>query len=147
MFRVERGALVPADTYTWARLRERGYKIGDLLAADLTKPRSPGFWRLAHRIGTLCARNIEEFSGMDAHAVLKKLQFDANIECDVSETVIPGVGVMTHRTPRSLSFESMDEGEFRVVTRAFCRHIAQRYWPEMDEDAVAEMAENFVEEA
>jgi hypothetical protein len=27
-----------------------------------------------------------------------------------------------------------------------CRHIAERYWPHMDEDAVAEMAESFVEE-
>lgn len=147
MFRVERGALVPADTYTVARLRERGYKVGDLLAAELAKPRSPGFWRLAHQIGTMCARNIDEFAGMNAHAVLKQLQFDGNIECDVSESVIPGFGVMIHRKPRSLSFESMEEGEFRVVARAFCRHIAERYWPDMDEDAIAEMAESFVDEA
>lgn len=147
MFRVERGALVPADTYTQARLREKGYRIGDLLAAELTKPRSPEFWRLAHRIGMLCVRNIEDFADMDAHQALKKIQFDGNIECDVSETVIPGVGVMVHRKPRSLSFESMDQGEFYLVARAMCRHIADRYWPDMNEDQVSEMAESFVEEA
>lgn len=147
MFRVERGALVPADTYTQSRLREKGYRVGDLLAAELTKPRSPGFWRLAHRIGTLCVRNIDEFAGMDAHQALKKLQFDGNIECDESETTIPGVGVMIHRKPRSLSFESLDEGEFRVVARAMCRHIAERYWPHLDEDAIAEMADSFVDDA
>lgn len=146
MFRVERGALVPADTYTQARLREKGYRVGDLLAVELAKPRSPGFWRLAHRIGNLCVRNIDDFAGMDAHQALKKLQFDGNIECDVTETLIPGVGVMIHRKPRSLSFESLDQGEFHLVARAMCRHIAERYWPHMDEDAVAEMAESFVEE-
>jgi hypothetical protein len=146
MFRVERGALVPADTYTQTRLRERGYKIGDLLAAELTKPRSPGFWRLAHQIGAMCASNIEDFAGMNAHQALKKIQFDGRIECDVSATEIPGVGVMTHVRPRSLSFESLDQSEFHAVTRAMCRHIAQRYWPTMDEDAVADMATAFVDD-
>lgn len=147
MFRVQRGALVPADSYTQDRLRERGYKIGDLLAAELTKPRSPGFWRLAHQIGTMCIRNIEDFSGMNAHQALKKIQFDARIECDISETEIPGIGIMTHVQPRSLSFETLDQSEFHSVTRAMCRHIAQRYWPTMDEDAVADMAAAFVDES
>ena len=51
LLRVERGALVPADAHSQQRLRERGYRVGDVLAAELAKPRSPGFWRLAHRIG------------------------------------------------------------------------------------------------
>ena len=54
LLRVERGALVPADAHSQQRLQEKGYRVGDILAAELIKPRHPGFWRLAHRIGTLC---------------------------------------------------------------------------------------------
>lgn len=147
MFRFEKGALVPADTYTVTRIRERGYKVNDLVTVEITKPRSPGFWRLAHRIGTLCSRNIEAFHGMDAHAVLKKLQLDGNIECDETRTEIPGLGVVIHRAARSLSFEAMDQGHFFEVSKAFCRHIAATYWPELTSEAVQEMAESFVEEA
>ena len=64
LLRVERGALVPADAHSQQRLRERGYRVGDVLAAELIKPRHPGFWRLAHRIGTLCAQNIDAFSSL-----------------------------------------------------------------------------------
>ena len=40
LLRVERGALVPADAHSQQRLREKGYRVGDVLAAELAKPRS-----------------------------------------------------------------------------------------------------------
>lgn len=147
MFRVERGRLEPADAYTAARLREKGLKIGDIVAIDITKPRSPGFWRLAHRLGTLCARNIEAFSNLDAHQVLKKVQCDAGIECDESRHEIPGVGVMISRVARSLSFESMDQASFYEVFRAMCRYVAATYWTTMTAEQIEEMAESMLEEA
>lgn len=147
MMRVVKGAIIPADTYTETRLRERGYRVGDLLTVELHKPRNPGFWRLAHRIGTLCSKNIEAFHGMDAHAVLKKLQLDGNIECDETRTEVPGLGMLIHRAPRSLSFEAMDQSHFFEVAKAFCRHIAATYWPDLTAEAVQEMADSFIEEA
>jgi len=147
MFRFVKGALVPADSYTVTRIRERGYRVDDLVAVEITKPRSPGFWRLAHRIGTLCSRNIESFAGQDAHQVLKTLQLDGNIECDETKIIMPGHGELIHRVPRSLAFENMDQGQFFEVCKAFCRHIAATYWPEMTAEAVQEMADSFVEEA
>lgn len=146
MFQFKKGGLVPADSYTVAKIRERGYRVNDIVAVEITKPRNPGFWRLAHRIGTLCTRNIEAFRGMDAHAALKKLQLDGNIECDESQFVIPGQDMIIHRVPRSLSYESMDQGRFFEVAKAFCRHIADKYWPEMTAEAVQEMADSFVDE-
>lgn len=144
--RVVKGFLIPADTATQSRMREKGYKIGDLVFAEITKPRNPGFHRLVHRIGTLCAQNIESFSGMDAHKVLKRLQWEANIGCEEIGVQVPGVGLAMMRWPLSLGYESMEEGEFHEVSRQFCRHIAATYWKTLTEDQIAEMAESMVQE-
>ncbi len=146
LLRVERGALVPADAFSQQRLREKGYRIGDVLAAELVKPRSPGFWRLAHRIGTLCVENIEAFHGLNAHQAIKKIQVDSELECDITHTEIPGMGTLVSKTPRSLAFESMEQGAFYEFAKAACRHIAATYWPHLTAEAVQEMAESFVEE-
>lgn len=143
LLRVERGALVPADAHSQQRLRERGYRVGDVLAAELVKPRSPGFWRLAHRIGTLCTQSIDAFHGLTAHQAIKKIQIDAGLECDVTHTEIPGLGTLVSKQPRSLSFESMEQGAFYEFTRAACGHIASTYWPHLTADAVQEMADAF----
>lgn len=147
MFRVEKGCLVPADPWAASELRERGYKIGNIVGADLSKCRNPKFNGLVHRIGMLCVRNIEEFKNGDAHQVLKRLQLEANIACDEIAIRLPGFGMAFHRTPQSLSFDSMDEGEFHKVAKSFCRHIALSYWPTMDPDSIEEMAQSFVDEA
>lgn len=146
LLRVERGALVPADAHSQQRLREKGYRVGDILAAELIKPRHPGFWRLAHRIGALCVESIDALQGLTAHQAIKKLQFDAGIGCDITETEIPGVGVLVSRQPRSLAFENMEQGEFYELMKGLCRHIAETYWPHMTAEQVQEMAESFVEE-
>jgi hypothetical protein len=144
--RVAKGCLTPADSATQSRMREKGYKVGDLVFAELTKPRSPGFHRLVHRIGSLCAQNIDSFSGMDAHKVLKRLQWEANIGCEEIGVQVPGVGLAMMRWPLSLGYESMEQGEFQEVARQFCRHIAATYWKGMTEDEIAEMAESMVQE-
>jgi hypothetical protein len=146
MMRVVRGGIEPADEYTRLKLRERGYKVGDLVSAEIRKLRNPGFHRLAHNIGTVCANNIDEFHGIDAHTVLKKLQASGKIACDEDVFEIPGFGYFTKITPQSLSFESMEEGEFQIVVRQFCNHIAERYWPSMTPEAIEEMAGSFVDE-
>lgn len=147
LLRVERGALVPADAHSQQRLRERGYRVGDVLAAELIKPRHPGFWRLAHRIGTLCVQNLDAFHGLTAHQAIKKLQFDTGLWCDITETEIPGLGVLLSKQPRSLAFESLDQGEFYELMKGLCGHIAATYWPHLSAEAVQEMAESFVEES
>lgn len=144
--RVVKGSLIPADASTQSRMRERGYKVGDLVFAEITKPRNPKFHRLVHRIGSLCAQNIESFSGMDAHKVLKRIQWEANIGCEEIGVQVPGVGLAMMRWPLSLGYESMEEGEFHEVSRQFCRHIAKQYWKTLTEDQIAEMAESMVDE-
>jgi hypothetical protein len=52
----------------------------------------------------------------------------------------------TFWVPESISFESMDEGEFQIVHRDFCRVIARDYLPGMTPEQVASLSE-MMEEA
>ncbi len=63
-------------------LRSRGYAIGDVVTADLRKERNGRYHRLVFALGNVVAENIEAFSGMDAHSVLKKLQLESEAGCD-----------------------------------------------------------------
>jgi hypothetical protein len=144
--RVQKGMLVPADDYAMNKLRARGFKVGDVLQADLVKLRNPKFNRLVHRIGCLVAANIDDFTGMDAHDALKKIQLDGNIACTQQIVDYPGIGKCKVTVAKSLSFDQMDEGEFHEVARAMCRHIAETYWHDLTPEAVEQMAESFVGE-
>lgn len=138
--RVERGALVPADDHARKVLRDRNYSIGDVVFAEIRKPRNPKYHRLAHALGQLLVENLDEFAELDAHSVLKRVQLEADIACDQMAINFPGLGPCTYRIPRSLSFESLDQTQFEAVYSAMCRHIAERYWPSLTPEKVAEMA-------
>ena len=144
--RVKKGSLVPADSYAASKLRERGYAENDLLAAELVKPRNPKFNRLVHRIGQLVVKNIESFDGLDAHQAIKRLQIEGKVFCEEIGINVPGYGMLIQFIPRSLSFESLDEGEYHQAARGICRTISERYWKGLSEDQIAEMAESYVEE-
>jgi hypothetical protein len=144
--RVIKGGFAPADPYAASRLRERGYHVDDIVGCTFKKLNNPAFNRLLHRIGQLCAQNIEAFSGMEAHQILKRLQYEGNIHCEEMPVVVNGLGMVVARWPLSLDFETVDDGQRHVIARAFCRWIAEKYWPGMTEDQVAEMAENWIEE-
>lgn len=145
-FRVAKGALVPADSYAASMLRERGYHINDLLAAELTKPRNPKFNRLVHQLGQLVVANIDEFAGLDAHTAIKKLQIEGKIACDEIGIQVKGYGVVIQLIPRSLGYESLDEGEFLQAARGISRTISERYWPDMDAEKIEQMATCMVQE-
>ena len=147
MMRVQKGALVPADRFTEQQLRAKGFHVGDIVSITVGKARNPRFHRLAHQLGALLVENLEQFEGLDAHRALKRLQVEANIACDEMAIYVPGVGKCQHLTPRSLSFDSMDESEFRAVFAALCRHVARTYWPNLTPEKVEEMAELMPEAA
>ncbi len=134
LWRVAKGALTPADSYTLRLMRERGFRVGDLLAAVITKPRSPLFHSAAHQMAILLADNTDAFQGVEPHTVLKRLQIEGNIGCDEIPMIIPNIGPCNYRIPRSLSFESMDEGEFRNVMEQLVAYVAAKYWPDFSMD-------------
>lgn len=145
--RVAKGRLEPADGYASMQLRARAYKVGDVIEATLKKINNPGFNRLHHRIGQLCADNIEAFHGMDAHQVLKRLQWEANIHCQEVGVQVPGVGLAMMRFPLSLSFDDLEDGERHEVVQRMCRHISEKYWPGMKPEQIEALAEAFPEAA
>lgn len=147
LFRVGKGCLLPFDSFTLAQLRAKGYGMGEVLQADLSKARNPGFHRLAHQLGALLAENLDMFTGCDPHAVLKRLQIEGNIGCDSIAVIFPGLGPCEYRIPRSLSFASMDEGEFKQVIAAMCRHVSRTYWPSCTPERIEAMASAWVEAA
>jgi hypothetical protein len=146
LLRVIKGGFVPADNYTATRLREKGYHVGDMVNAVLTKARNPAFNRLVHAFGNLVSENIPMFEGMDAHKVLKRVQVEARIECDEVLLYAEGIGEFIQFIPRSLSFSSMDETRFKEVFKLMCRHIAKTYWHGLSAEKIEEMAELMVDE-
>jgi len=146
-FRVSKGALIPADPYAASVLRERGYHMNDLLAADLMKPRNPKFNRLVHQLGQLVVANIDAFAGLDAHTAIKRLQIEGKVACDEIGILIPNYGTVIQLIPRSLSYQSMDEGEYQAAARGISRTIAERYWPDTTPEAIERMADCMIQEA
>lgn len=142
--RVVKGGFAPADACAQSKLRERGYKVGDLVVVDVCKPRNPKFNGLVHKLGMLAVENIPAFSGFDAHRAIKRLQLEGKIACDEIGYMIPGYGMAIQFVPRSLSFESMDEGEFKNAAMGICRTISERYWPDMSPERIECMAELMV---
>ena len=143
MLRVIKGGFIPADDYAIEQLRVRGFRTGDVIQADLVKPRNSQFNRLVHAIGKMVSQQIEGFPP-DAHACLKKIQLEGDIACEHNVITLAGVEAMV-RFPKSLSRENMDDGEFHQVAQQMCAYIAEKYWPEMEPEQVQAMAETFIE--
>ena len=137
---------MPADTPAFRELTAK-HKPGDLVFAEFTKPRNPGFHRLAHALGALIADNIEAFAGLDPHAVLKRLQIEGNVGCDEISLNFPGVGPCSYRVPRSLAYESMDQDQFHAVIAAMCEYVRAKYWPTVSAAEIVAMADAWVEAA
>lgn len=139
--RVIKGGYAPADASAASELRNRGHRVGDLLFAEFTKPRNPQFNRLVHAFGKLLAQNLDAFTGRESHAVLKRLQIEGDIACDTIALNFPGVGPCEYRVPKSLAFESMDEGEFETVFGQFCDYVSRKYWTGVSPEKIANMAQ------
>jgi hypothetical protein len=142
--RVIKGGYAPADSSTAALLRG-GHRVGDLVFVEFTKPRNPKFHRLAHQLGGMLAENLEAFENTGWHQVLKRLQIEGDIGCDHIALNFPGIGPVEYRQARSLSYESMDEGEFKAVIAAMCQYVAKAYWPSCTPEQVEAMASCWVE--
>ena len=144
--RVIQGGLVPADGYAQSQLRNKKLKIGDVIKVDIRKLRSQKFNRLVHRIGQLCAANIEAFTGLDAHTCIKRLQIEGRIACDEIGVMVPGYGMVIQFIPRSMSFDSMGQAEYHDCAKQICRLIAARYWKGLEPEQIEEMAGAMIDE-
>lgn len=132
-------AFIPASATDVHTIRDRRITIGNMVRCEMTKPRSLEYHRLCHALGTLLVQNIEAFRHCNAHTALKKLQVDSGIECDETQTDVPGFGVLVTKQPRSIAFDQMDQGQFFQMISALCGFVAETYWPDLEGTAVEEM--------
>lgn len=145
LLRVYNGKLVPADAMSEDQLRSQGLRVGDTVYARLTRPRNPAHNRFAHAFGRLVVENIPGFEALDAHTALKRLQYESSVECDEMQAIVPGVGPLVVRMPKSLSFASMDQARFETLLQELAQHVAEQYWSnQVDADEVLAMAEEII---
>lgn len=178
LFRVERaviestgelvGALVPRFATDRRLMRDRGYRMGDDLRAELSKPRHLGQHRKAHLLGGLVVAQLEGFEGLDQHAAIKRLQRESGVCCEVEQidaapvvtailaaaetmlgevatrmlkAVLPEIKQIDVLVPQSLAFDRMEQGEFELFYAGICLHLVERYWPDCDQEQIEQMAE------
>ncbi|WEL75339.1 hypothetical protein P0D92_25150 [Pseudomonas sp. CBSPAW29] len=109
----EVAAFVPSSDADRSILREREFKMNAKIRADLKQPRNPRFNGLVHGLGRVLSQNIDRFSGKQSHDAIKALQLESGVYCDEEAFDIPGLGQLTRKTPRSLSYDSMGEETFQ----------------------------------
>lgn len=141
------GALVPRFTTDQTIMRERGYRTGSLIRAELKKPRNVRFHRLVHGLGQLVAEHIDDFTGMQAHAVIKRLQRECGVCCEEQDVDIPGFGKLVVKVAMSIAFDEMEDGDFHQLWKGICLHIADKYWPDMTPDRAEHMIDLMPEAA
>lgn len=133
-------AVVPSTLTDRAELRKRKFKLGEVVAMDFRRPRSPGFHRLVHRFGVLCAQNIDAFHGKDGHDVIKRVQLEADIGCEHVGIMWAGQPV-EYRIPQSIAFDSLCEDEFRKLYRQFADYIGRTYMGGLSAEQVQQLVE------
>lgn len=161
------GCLVPNSWVDNKLLRERKYRTNDVLRATIAHPRNAKFHRLVHQLGTLVKRNLDDFQHLDSHSVIKQLQRESGVCCDVMRitaspvveailaaaesllgdaaarmlrTVLPEIKAIDVLTPQSLAYDCMDESDFRRLWDGICTHLVRQYWTQLSVEQVTEMA-------
>lgn len=127
--RVVKGGFEPASAFYADLLRARKFKVGDVVRAELTKPRNPRHHRLV--FGLL--GKVGEQLGITTDALLVLVK----IRMGMVQPIIDSATGRTYYVPESVDFESMDEGAFTVFHRDLCRLIANTWLPHMTPDQVA----------
>lgn len=132
---------LPGDDAT--EMRQRGYREGDEISAEFRADRNIKNFRQAHALAQFVLDNTEAFPpGVDSHEAIKRIQRDADIECD-EQTITIDLGTFgkheaSIRVPRSLSFSTMDQEVWRTVYKALKDHIVRTYFADWNAAQIAE---------
>lgn len=162
------GCLVPSSWADQKIMRDRKYRTNDLLRATIRHPRNAKFHRLVHQLGTAVRENIEGFESLDSHDVIKRLQRESGVFCETQSVdaapmsaaimravrqllgdgvanmlavVLPEIETVEITSPRSIAWDCMDESEFKHFWEGICQHLITRYWPDLSETQITEIAE------
>lgn len=136
------GSFRASDMASRRILKARGFHKHQEVIAYLYRVRDSLQWRRAHALGGMLADNVDEFHGLDAHKVLKKLQEKFDIAMEVERLEVPtehGKVTFERKTAKSLAFGEMDESEFTPIWRQMCNKVAETWFPDLDAQAVEDM--------
>lgn len=125
------------------KLRGQGMRPGLEVAAYFQPNRNLKNFRQAHALAAFVRDNTEAFpADMDSHQVLKRIQVDADIECEMrdEQAYIEGLGwiQIKRRDPRSLAFESMSQQVWREVFKRFKDYCIHTYFPDWGPEEIAQ---------
>lgn len=138
-FRVGVDSLMPANSISLGEFRAKQMPVGEIVSISISKLRNNGFNRFSHAVGGLIAANVESFEGYDAHCALKRLQLEANAGCYEIKAFLRGKWELC-RIPKSLSFDSMGEDEYKNVMKKIFAFVAENYWTTETPEEIERMA-------
>lgn len=128
------GTFEPASQLYRQKLRAKKYRVGDLVRADLTKPRYAKHHRLVFATLRKVVDNID--ADMTEHQLLNILK----IKMGRVETFIDSSNGKVYYIPESIAFDAMEQGDFSEFHKEMCRVITRDFLPGMSEAQVAELA-------
>lgn len=134
-------AIVPYSPLDRRMLNEMKIGKDDVLVMDIFKERNRRFYGLWHKLAEFVAANVEEFNGLRQHDMLKKLQLDARVHCELADFVLEDGTVLRHWVPKSLNFFDTDETQAQEIWHAICGYVAGTYFPDWTREQVEEAAE------
>lgn len=153
--KVIKGALIPASEADVETLRKFRLRVGHTVLAQIDRPRHPEGLRVLHGLAQAVSQNIAGFEHLSAHQVIKRLQAESGVGCelisvpvgDMLAMLLPEAAQIPDQTrmitayrPKSLSMSTMDDSEFQEIFDGLCRYLACRYWSTLTIDGVAQIA-------
>jgi hypothetical protein len=137
--RVVKGGFEPASGLYAGMLRSKGYRVGDLVRAELYMPRHGKH----HRLVMVTLQKV--LDNLDSPMTMEQFLKVVKIKTGLVETLIDSGTGMVYYIPQSIAFDEMEEGDFSAWHKLLCRVIARDYLPGMSPEAVAEIG-NMLEE-
>lgn len=129
-------------------LAGKGLAYGSATTIDVFADRNPRFWRKFHAMALFVADNVDDFEGLNAHDVLKKIQLAAKVHCEqeiveADQSVVDALAALGVQAPRfwrwktkSLNFMDTDEIVAGEVWKAICDYVIATYFPSWDQDQI-----------
>ena len=129
------GTFEPASALYAGMCRAKKFRVGDLVRAELTKPRYPKHHRLVMALLQKVLDNQEGLLTIDQLLTVVKIKLGRAVP------FTDAVAGRTYWVPESIAFDAMDQSEFTPFWKDLCKLVARDYFPGMTEAKVAELAE------
>lgn len=136
---------IPADRASTKIAADRGLMHDGVESLGyFFKPRNKKQWGKIHKLCEKLAENVDELAGITSHDVLKKLQLDSGVGCELERLDLPPPLSMTieRKIAKSFAFGFMDDGEFMEIYRGLAQYIlrTERYFSALPPETQTEIA-------